>query len=108
MRFLLGHVVKTWRPTFFMFSARRSYSSSTSCSRGVRSSFGTVGRADIDSDDSMMDIDRDQSKPNVSCVGSSVPIEGCRFRWHLRGLTRSGYCRRVARFDPSVHHVTTK
>jgi len=37
------------RITFFMFSANRSYSSSTSCSRGVRSS-AVTGRLVVDSE----------------------------------------------------------
>ena len=37
------------RITFFMFSANRSYSSSTSCSRGVRSS-AVAGRLVVDSE----------------------------------------------------------
>jgi hypothetical protein len=40
--------------TFFMFSARRSYSSRTSCSSGERSSLGAEADADVDSVDSII------------------------------------------------------
>jgi hypothetical protein len=40
--------------TFFMFSARRSYSSSTSCSRGLRSSLGAEADAEVDSAGSIL------------------------------------------------------
>lgn len=48
--------------TFFMFSARRSYSSRTSCSRGERSSLGAEADADVESVDSMIkEVERNNS-----------------------------------------------
>ena len=39
-----------------MFSASRSYSSRTSCSRGERSSFGRAGSAEFMSEDSILSL----------------------------------------------------
>lgn len=39
-----------------MFSANRSYSSKTSCSRGERSSRGRAGRVEFVSEDSMISL----------------------------------------------------
>lgn len=39
-----------------MFSARRSYSSKTSCSSGVRSSFVELGSVMVDSEGSILEI----------------------------------------------------
>jgi len=47
--------------TFFMFSARRSYSSRTSCSRGVRSSFvALLGSVLVGSEESIVEVDMNE------------------------------------------------
>jgi hypothetical protein len=48
-----------------MFSARRSYSSRTSCSRGERSSIAVFGRGAVDSEGSIFVIFRERLRDKL-------------------------------------------
>jgi hypothetical protein len=61
-----------------MFSARRSYSSRTSCSRGERSSFAVFGRGAVDSEGSIFVIFRERLRDQLPVWNCLVIAVQCR------------------------------